>query len=452
MHSAFLYHAIKHGMNMGIVNPTMLEVYDEIPEALLARVEDVLLDRREDATERLLDIAEQFKGQDLKQESEEAWRELSVEERLSHALVKGIVDHVVDDTAEALSQYQEPLKVIEGPLMDGMNIVGDLFGSGKMFLPQVVKRARVMKTAVAYLEPFMEEQKARSGQSGAGKILLATVKGDVHDIGKNIVAVVLACNGFEIIDLGVMVPAQKILEEAKLHQVDIIGLSGLITPSLDEMIHVASELEKQDLATPLLIGGATTSRLHTAVKIDPVYSGTVLHVLDASRSVPVASSLLGTDSQNVHRNTKDEYQKVRQDHAQRSELKNYLSLSEARSNSLQIDHEISTHRDTKLIGVQVFQEFDLAEIRNYIDWTPFFQTWMLKGKYPAILEDAVIGSEASKLFEDANKMLDKIVAEGSLQATAVVGLFPAQRQGDAVEIFADNKHQQNGNFNWCLHR
>ncbi len=442
MHSAFLFHAIKHGMNMGIVNPTMLEVYDEIPKDLLERVEDVLLDRREDATERLLELAEQYKGQDQKDEKIEEWRSLGVEQRLSHALVKGIVDHVVEDTAEALDHYQEPLKVIEGPLMDGMNVVGDLFGSGKMFLPQVVKSARVMKTAVAYLEPFMEEQKARSGQSGAGKILLATVKGDVHDIGKNIVGVVLACNGFEIIDLGVMVSAQEILKQAQTRQVDIIGLSGLITPSLDEMIHVASEMEKLGLKTPLLIGGATTSRLHTAVKIDPVYSGTVLHVLDASRSVPVASSLLGAECDNVHHNTKDEYAQVRQQHIARTELKNYLGLPDARGNALKLDDQIDQHRTSKLLGNRVFQDFDLSEIRPYIDWTPFFQTWMLKGKYPAILEDPVVGTEAQNLYDDANELLDAIIDQKSLQAKAVVGLYPAQREGDDVAIFADTEFQQ----------
>ena len=307
MHSAFLYHAIRHGMNMGIVNPTMLEVYDDIPVELLERVEDVLLDRNDDATERLLELAENFKNDRSKTVDIEEWRDDPVEKRLSHALIKGIIDFVESDTAEALEKYQAPLAVIEGPLMDGMNVVGDLFGSGKMFLPQVVKSARVMKKAVAYLEPYMEAERRKSNIQNACRVLMATVKGDVHDIGKNIVGVVLACNGYEIIDLGVMVPAEKILQAAKEQQVDVIGLSGLITPSLDEMVHVAGEMERLNMEIPLLIGGATTSRLHTAVKIDPVYSGTVLHVLDASRSVPAVSTLKGSHKLKFHQEIKDEY-------------------------------------------------------------------------------------------------------------------------------------------------
>ena len=442
MHSAFLYHAIKHGMNMGIVNPTMLEVYDDIPKDLLERVEDVLLDRRDDATERLLEFAETLKGETTQTAAIEAqWRQGTVEERLTHALVKGVVEHVVDDTAEALEKYKKPLSVIEGPLMDGMNMVGDLFGSGKMFLPQVVKSARVMKTAVAYLEPLMEKERLENAQQSAAKILLATVKGDVHDIGKNIVAVVLACNGFEIVDLGVMVPADKILQKAQEEQVDIIGLSGLITPSLDEMIHVAKEMERLNLSIPLLIGGATTSRLHTAVKIDPVYSGSVVHVLDASRSVPTASALKGSESQEFKSNVKDEYLQVRQSHAQRSNLKSYLSLEQARENGVQITPTSNSH--PKFIGTKVFEDYSLQEISQYIDWTPFFQTWMLKGKYPKILQDPVVGAEATKLHHDALAMLEEIIANKSLTAQAVIGIFPANRVGDDVEIYEDRprKHQ-----------
>ncbi len=340
MHSAFLFHAIKHGMDMGIVNPTMLEVYDEIPKELLERVEDVLLNRRDDSTERLLELAETVKGSAKKKESDDEWRKGTVEERLSHALVKGIIDFIDADTEEARQKYDRPLHVIEGPLMDGMNAVGDLFGSGKMFLPQVVKSARVMKKSVAYLTPYLEEEKRRSGDTrkSAAKILLATVKGDVHDIGKNIVGVVLACNNFDVVDLGVMVPTEKIIEAAKREKVDAIGLSGLITPSLDEMVHVAKEMQHEKLELPLLIGGATTSRIHTAVKIDPVYSGPVIHVLDASRSVPVTSELVNPATRNSFKEkTKKEYEGMRKDHENRQLLKNYIPLTEARKNKTAID-------------------------------------------------------------------------------------------------------------------
>ena len=437
MHSAFLYHAIQHGMNMGIVNPTMLEVYDDIPQDLLERVEDVLLDRREDATERLLEFAEQFKDETSKSVDIQEWRNDPVEERLSHALVKGIIDYIDHDTAEALEKYQEPLKVIEGPLMDGMNVVGDLFGSGKMFLPQVVKSARVMKKAVAYLEPFMEAERKKKVQQNICKVLLATVKGDVHDIGKNIVGVVLACNGYQIIDLGVMVPAEKILEAAKARQVDMIGLSGLITPSLDEMIHVAREMERQHMKMPLLIGGATTSRLHTAVKIDPEYSGTVMHVLDASRCVPVVSVLKGSGGDLLHQQTKQEYRELRVSYASRSSQKNYLTLQEARANKFKIDWGKQQSTTPELIGARVYKNFPLAEIRPYIDWTPFFQTWMLKGKFPRILEDEQVGTEAAKLYADANEMLDEVINANSLQAEAVVGIYPAHSHIDDVVVYRD---------------
>lgn len=438
MHSAFLYHAIQHGMNMGIVNPTMLEVYDDIPNDLLERVEDVLLDRRDDATERLLEFAEEFKGDVSRIKDVQEWRSESVESRLSHALIKGIVDFIDEDTAEALEKYQQPIKVIEGPLMDGMNVVGELFGTGKMFLPQVVKSARVMKKAVAYLEPFMEaERKRNQDQSNNYRVLLATVKGDVHDIGKNIVGVVLACNGYEIIDLGVMVPANKILQAATDQQVDMIGLSGLITPSLDEMVYVAKEMERTGMDIPLLIGGATTSRLHTAVKIDPAYSGTVLHVLDASRSVPAVSGLKGSGKADIHLRTKQEYTELRESHASRTSQKQYLSLEQARENKFRVDWDHHAGTEPNMIGVKTYQNYPLQEIRKYIDWTPFFQTWMLKGKFPAILKDKVVGEEAARLHQDANELLDEMVQAQSLQASAVVGLFPAASVGDDVKVFRD---------------
>lgn len=448
MHSAFLYHAIQHGMNMGIVNPTMLEVYDQIPKDLLEHVEDVLLDRRPDATERLLDFAEKVKGSSKKKEKDNTWRQGSVEERLSHALVKGIIEFIDEDTEEARQKLGHPLLVIEGPLMDGMNIVGDLFGSGKMFLPQVVKSARVMKKAVAYLEPFMEEEKRKNKSTeSAAKILLATVKGDVHDIGKNIVGVVLACNNYNIIDLGVMVSAEKILETAIKENVAAIGLSGLITPSLDEMVHVASEMEKQNFKLPLLIGGATTSRIHTAVKIDPNYSGAVVHVLDASRSVPVVGELISKNTKDAFYNKiKEEYSDLRDGHASRKTEKNYVSIEEARSNKVDIQWNGYQPPKPKVLGNQVFKDYSLEEIRKYIDWTPFFQTWMLKGKYPRIFEDDVIGTEARKVFDDANILLDEIVADKLLQANGVIGIYKAVSTGDDVRVFDGEKEVETFHF------
>ncbi|MBX2955175.1 MAG: methionine synthase [Cyclobacteriaceae bacterium] len=446
MHAAFLYHAIQHGMDMGIVNPTMLEVYDEIDKQLLERVEDVLLNRRDDATERLLEFAETFKGSVKKKEADDAWRSGSVEERITHALVKGIIDFIDQDTEEARQKYNKPLEVIEGPLMDGMNVVGDLFGAGKMFLPQVVKSARVMKKAVAYLEPFLQEEKRRSGDVGkpAARILLATVKGDVHDIGKNIVGVVLACNNYDVVDLGVMVPADKILERAKQEKVDIIGLSGLITPSLDEMVHVAKEMQRQNFELPLLIGGATTSRIHTAVKIDPVYDGPVVHVLDASRSVPVASEFISTTTRKALRDrTKLEYQKLRAEHESRRQEKNFLSIADARKNQTLIDWtNLNVHKPS-FLGNKVLLDFPLEELRKYIDWTPFFQTWMLAGRYPGILTDPVVGAEAKKLFDDAQHMLDKIIKEKSLKANGVVGFYPAKRTAtDDVKLYMNEQTDQ----------
>lgn len=445
MHSAFLYHAINQGMDMGIVNPTMLEVYDDIPKELLEKVEDVLLDRRDDATERLLDYAETVKGTGKVKEKDEKWRENSVEKRLEHALVKGIVEYIDEDTEEARQKVERPLHVIEGPLMDGMNVVGDLFGSGKMFLPQVVKSARVMKKAVAYLLPYLEAEKAAGNdQSSNAKILLATVKGDVHDIGKNIVGVVLACNNYEIIDLGVMVPTEKILDAAQEHNVDIIGLSGLITPSLDEMVGVAQEMEKRNMKVPLLIGGATTSRIHTAVKIDPEYSGAVVHVLDASRSVTVAGDLIGENtSLNYFNKIKEEYAQFREDYASRKKDKNYIPFTQAQENKLQISTGPELVSKPNQIGNQVFEDYPLEEIREYIDWTPFFQTWMLKGKFPQILEDEVIGDEAKKLHQDAVKMLDEIIDNKLLQANAVIGIYPASKPNeDDVTVF-DNEDRAN---------
>jgi 5-methyltetrahydrofolate--homocysteine methyltransferase len=429
MHSAFLYHAIKNGMDMGIVNPTMLEVYDEIPKELLERVEDVLLNRREDATERLLELAETVKGAGKKKEIDDAWRQGTVEARLTHALVKGIIDFVDADTEEARLKYGRPLHVIEGPLMAGMNVVGDLFGAGKMFLPQVVKSARVMKKSVSYLTPFLEEEKRLTGNSGkpAAKILMATVKGDVHDIGKNIVGVVLACNNYDVVDLGVMVSTDKIIEAAKREKVDVIGLSGLITPSLDEMVHVAKEMQHQGMDIPLLIGGATTSRLHTAVKIDPVYQGAVVHVLDASRSVPVASELISQTTRDAFKaKVKQEYIELRKDHENRHQLKNYIPLIEARKNKVKIDWQNTEIKKPSFVGKKVLVNYPLEEIAKFIDWTPFFQTWMLFGKYPAIFKDEKVGIEATKLFEDAQVMLARIIAGRKLSANGILGFYQAQ--------------------------
>ncbi|GAB4027604.1 methionine synthase [Spirosoma koreense] len=435
MHSAFLYHAIRAGMDMGIVNAGQLEVYDNIPKDLLERCEDVLLNRRDDATERLVEFAETVKAKGKAVVQDESWRSEPVRERLKYALVKGITDYIDQDVEEIRHQVERPLHVIEGPLMDGMNVVGDLFGAGKMFLPQVVKSARVMKKAVAYLTPFIEAEKSGGESSSAGKILLATVKGDVHDIGKNIVGVVLGCNNYEIIDLGVMVPTQKILEEARKHNVDIIGLSGLITPSLDEMVGVAKEMERQGFTLPLLIGGATTSRTHTAVKIDPHYSGPVIHVLDASRSVPVAGRL--TSEQVITRTTifteiKAEYSKLRDDHARRRQEKASLTIHKARENRTAIDWSSFEPTKPAFLGNRYFEDYDIAELAKYIDWTPFFQTWQLSGKYPAIFEDAVVGNEARQLFEDANKLLQEIIDGKLLRAKAVVGFYPANSADDDV--------------------
>lgn len=597
MHSAFLYHAIKEGMDMGIVNPTMLEVYDDIPKDLLERVEDVLLNRRSDATERLLEFAETVKGDGKKKVKDDSWRKESVQKRLEHALVKGIVDFIEEDTEEARQQHDKPLHVIEGPLMDGMNVVGDLFGSGKMFLPQVVKSARVMKKAVAYLLPYLEAEKAAAkkkegptpalpegegdgpqyltadpatyaklkefvkelrkneteaervlwanlrgdkvggfsfrrqhiigqyiadfvclsarviievdgsihqlpevqdndeyrteklnalgfkvirfsnkevisdleatlskiltevsnatdvtsplegeterGQNETPKILLATVKGDVHDIGKNIVGVVLACNNFDIVDMGVMVPTDKILDKAIEENADVIGLSGLITPSLDEMVAVAKEMERRKMTTPLLIGGATTSRIHTAVKIDPVYSGSVVHVLDASKSVPVAGELISKETYNaIYERTKGEYAKLRHDHANRKQVKNYIPYTSALANKPQINWAEKPMVKPAVLGNQVFKDYDISEIRKYIDWTPFFNTWMLKGKYPAIFENKVVGEEARKLYDDAQQVLDDIIAKDLLYANAVIGLYPANSVDDSVVVYADESRTE----------
>ncbi|GAA4824554.1 methionine synthase [Algivirga pacifica] len=448
MHSAFLYHAIKAGLDMGIVNAGMIEVYEEIPAELLERVEDVLLNRRDDATERLVDLAETVKGSGKKKEVDLSWREGSVQERLSHALVKGIVDFIDEDVEEARQQADRPIHVIEGPLMDGMNIVGDLFGEGKMFLPQVVKSARVMKKAVAYLIPFIEEEKAKdpslAGKSNAGKILMATVKGDVHDIGKNIVGVVLACNNFEIIDLGVMVPLEKIISTAIEEEVDVIGLSGLITPSLDEMVYVAEEMERKGLSIPLLIGGATTSRIHTAVKIDPVYSGPVVHVLDASKSVPVASAFTSDNEETrlaTKQKYKEEYARLREDHERRRSAKRLLTLDQARANKLELDWSAHTPTKPTFFGTKVFENYSLEEIAHFIDWTPFFQSWELAGRYPAILNDSVVGSEARRLFDDAQQMLQDIIQNNRFTAKAVIGFYPANSVNhDDIELY--NFHQE----------
>lgn len=435
MHSAFLYHAIQHGMDMGIVNPSQLEVYDQIDKELLEHVEDVLLDRREDATERLLELAERVKGKGKVNIIDEEWRKGTVEERLSHALVKGIIEYIDVDTEEARQKFDKPLEVIEGPLMSGMSVVGDLFGQGKMFLPQVVKSARVMKKAVAYLMPYMEEEKRKNGDmtTNQGRILMATVKGDVHDIGKNIVGVVLACNNFEIIDIGVMVPAEKILEVALREKVDVIGLSGLITPSLDEMVHVAKEMERLGMTTPLLIGGATTSRAHTAVKIDPVYSGPVVHVLDASKSVPVAQSLISPDQRPVTQaKVKADYEQFRIDYKNRKKDKNFVTLEKAREHKFKV--EFDTIVKPSFLGNKVFDDFPLDELRQRIDWTPFFLTWELVGRYPAIFDDKIIGVEAKKLFDDANRMLDEVISKKLLKAKGVIGFYEANAEGDDVVL------------------
>ena len=436
MHSAFLFHGIKNGMDMGIVNPSMLEVYEEIPKDLLLRVEDVLLDRRDDATERLLEFAEDFIGSQKTREKDLSWREEPVTKRIEYALIKGIADYIEKDAEEARKDSSKTLQVIEGPLMDGMNVVGDLFGSGKMFLPQVVKSARVMKKAVAYLTPFIEEEKGDDEDSKKkGKILMATVKGDVHDIGKNIVAVVLACNNFDIVDLGVMVPMNKIIDTAIEENVDAIGLSGLITPSLDEMIYVAREMERRNLNIPLMIGGATTSRAHTAVKIFPEYSGIAVHVNDASRSVPIAQTL---SSKSAHPNFKEklveEYSKLRQGYLNRSSAKEFLKIKEARDNRAQLVFDSKNIQKPNFLGIKQMEDIPLESLLDFIDWTPFFMTWELHGKFPKILDDKVVGEAARSLFEDARKMLDKLIVEGSLKASAVLGIFKANSLGDDISI------------------
>lgn len=470
MHSAFLYHAIRAGMDMGIVNAGMIEVYEEIPKELLQRIEDVLFNRHPDATEELVKLAESFKttggkvlGEDL------AWRSGSVQERITHALVKGIDKYIEEDAEEARRLYPAPLQVIEGPLMDGMNVVGDLFGSGKMFLPQVVKSARVMKKAVAYLEPYIQAEKGDTVTT-KGKILMATVKGDVHDIGKNIVGVVLGCNNYDIVDLGVMVPAEKILKTAVEENVDVIGLSGLITPSLDEMVHVAREMQRMGLKLPLLIGGATTSKTHTAVKVEPQYSNApVVHVLDASRSVAVVSSLLTknqAENEAFVKNIKTEYEQIRIQRASRQSAKQYLTLEQARANKLRLDWDNYTPPIPKFAGIKTFEQYPLDELSAYIDWTPFFQSWQLAGKYPAILDDEIVGAEAQKLYRDAQSMLRRIIDEKWVTARAVIGVFPANSvNDDDIQVFRDesrtevvatlrNLRQQNlkaaGQANYCL--
>ena len=444
MHSAFLYHAIQAGLDMAIVNAGQLGIYDEIPKDLLVYVEDVLLNRRDDATDRLVEFAETVKAGATKEKKVDLeWRKGSVQERITHALVKGIAEFIEEDTEEARLEAEKPLHVIEGPLMNGMNVVGDLFGAGKMFLPQVVKSARVMKKAVAYLLPYIEAEKQDGDIQNNGKIIMATVKGDVHDIGKNIVGVVLQCNNFEVIDLGVMVPTQTILEKAKELNADIIGLSGLITPSLDEMVHVAKEMQRQDFALPLMIGGATTSRAHTAVKIDPGYEHPVVYVKDASRAVGVSTRLLNVDmKEELTRELAEEYDMVRERHKGKQSKTQWLTLEQARENRVPIDWKKYTPPVPKQLGVQVFGDYSLEELRDYIDWTPFFIAWELAGRYPRILEDEIVGEEATKLFEDANKMLDQIIDEKWFSARGVIGLFPANSIGhDDIEIYTNADRQ-----------
>ena len=434
MHASFLYHAIQNGMSMGIVNPTMLEVYEEVDKELMTHIEDVLLDRRDDATERLLEFAQTVEGTVKDEAKVLEWRNDPVAKRLQHALIKGITEFIDEDVEEARQQFARPLEVIEGPLMDGMNIVGDLFGEGKMFLPQVVKSARVMKKAVAYLLPYLEAEKAEGGSWSAGKFLLATVKGDVHDIGKNIVGVVLACNNFEIIDLGVMVPPEKILQAAQEHQVDILGLSGLITPSLDEMIHIAKEMERMNMHIPLLIGGATTSRAHTAVKIDPEYSGAVMHVSDASRAVGVSSKLLSSAGPTYVLQEKASLEKVREGYAKQRERKALVPFEFAQQNKPKLIFDTTTVPTPKFIGSRQVHDIAVGDVIPYIDWTPFFQTWQLFGKYPRILEDNVVGEEAQKLFKDAQSMLRDIKKGGWLTLKAAYGIFPANSAGEEIKL------------------
>src|SRR6266545_4942970 len=436
MHAAFLFHAIRAGLDMAIVNAGQLAVYEEIEPELRERVEDVLLNRRDDATERLIEFAERVKAKGKAPVADEIWRKQPVEERLKHALVKGIVDHIDVDTEEARKKCRRPLDVIEGPLMAGMSVVGDLFGSGKMFLPQVVKSARVMKKAVAYLMPFMEAEKS-AGAKPQGRIVMATVKGDVHDIGKNIVGVVLQCNNYDVVDLGVMVPAAKILETAREKQADVIGLSGLITPSLDEMVHVAQEMQREGFRLPLLIGGATTSRAHTAVKIAPHYRSSTVHVLDASRAVGVVNSLLNEELKSAFDNkTREDYERLRQEHAAKTREKKLLTLDEARANRIQIDWSSYVLPKPEFLGVRVCAPM-LGDLIEYIDWSPFFHAWELRGRYPAIFDDPRIGKQARELFNDAQALLDRIVAKNLLVARGVHAFWPANSVGDDVDVYAD---------------
>jgi len=446
MHSVFLYHAIKDGMDMGIVNAGMLTIYDDIPKDLLERVEDVVLNRREDAAERLVEFAETVKGQSAEEKESDKlkWREGTLQERITHALVKGITEFIEEDTEEARQQAAKPIEVIEGPLMVGMNVVGDLFGAGKMFLPQVVKSARVMKKAVAYLLPYIEEEKRLSGNvsQNNGVIIMATVKGDVHDIGKNIVGVVLSCNNYEVIDMGVMVPPEDILEAAEKHNADIIGLSGLITPSLDEMVTVAQMMQQKGMKQPLLIGGATTSKVHTAVKIEPQYEGVVTHVLDASKSVPVATALLSDNKDEFIRQQNDEYEAVREKNARKRGQKLYSSLETIRANPAKLNWDSYEAVKPSFIGNQTIKDYPLEKIRDRIDWTPFFITWELHGKYPGILKDEVVGEEATKLFADAQEMLDKIISEKLLSCHATIGFYEAAGiENDQTELKNENGEQ-----------
>lgn len=443
MHSVFLYHGIKAGMNMGIVNPSMLQIYEDIEPELLEKVEDVVLNRREDATENLLDFAETLTNTKKEISESDNWHELPLQERITKALVKGIDKHIIEDVEEARLKAKAPVDVIENELMTGMNVVGDLFGSGKMFLPQVVKSARVMKKAVAYLMPYIEAEKDED-RKAAGKILMATVKGDVHDIGKNIVSVVLACNNFEIIDLGIMVPPEKIIEQAMKEQVDIIGLSGLITPSLEEMRFLAEEMERHKLDIPLMIGGATTSKAHTAVKIDPEYKNTVVHVNDASRAVTIASNLLNKrDSERFKKLLKQEYDEFRTKFLNRAFKKPYASLEEARANKLKLDWDNFTAKKPKNLGVKVLKSIDLNKLKAFIDWTPFFRTWGLHGKFPQILSDETVGEEASKLYDEAVMTLNKIIENKSFQARAVFGIFQANSQGDDIVLLNEKGEEIN---------
>ncbi|MCG7536472.1 methionine synthase [Pseudoalteromonas sp. OOF1S-7] len=442
IHSVFLYHAIQAGMDMGIVNAGQLTVYDDIPDELRKAVEDVILNTDPGAGERLVDIAPNYSGMAQAEKAEDQeWRSWPVAKRLEHALVKGITEFIEEDTEACRQQFDKPIEVIEGPLMDGMNVVGDLFGAGKMFLPQVVKSARVMKRAVAYLDPYIEAEK-QAGQSN-GKIIMATVKGDVHDIGKNIVGVVLQCNNYEVVDLGVMVPAEKILQTAIDENADAIGLSGLITPSLDEMVHVAKEMTRRGFEIPLLIGGATTSKAHTAVKIEPQYDKGVVYVNNASRAVGVVSSLLSaTQKPGFLEKTAGEYVKVREQQARKKPRSKPVTLARARDNAVKLDWDNYTPPVPKKLGITEFKDVSIATLREYIDWTPFFMTWTLAGKYPRILEDEVVGEEAQKLFADANAMLDELSAKGSLQPLGVIGLFPANRVGDDIEIYRDERRSE----------